>query len=211
MLLKLLIFLLLSFHMYKEECVSSPFGKNKTNKQKMCRLTSQWKNTKIACGYLRGPNSVSGIRTLLPSCCCSCSYQTPRQSEGKRNLCHTMPHIFTISTKSHFNRLTSKIFFSLVDDLMDMDAEMTEFSCYGRWSEAQNQQRQMSLRRWVVPRCGSTHRLQALHHVGEVAHEGESVQSLLQTRDPSQTQQELVFLGQLIHRSAILLVVDQQL
>lgn len=40
------------------------------------------------------------------------------------------PHIFPVSTNpSHFNRHTSKIFFSLVEDLIDMDAEMMEFSC----------------------------------------------------------------------------------
>lgn len=116
---------------------------HKQSKQtkKMCGLTSQWKDTKIGYGHLRGPDSVGGIHTLLPSCCCSCSYQTPRQSEGKLNMCHTRSHIFNSTTNSHFSRLTSKIFFSLVDDLIDMDAEMMEFSCYRRWSKAQNQQR----------------------------------------------------------------------
>lgn len=122
--------------------------------------------------------------------------------------------IRTFSPSVQTHSLTSKIFFSLVEDLRDMDAEMMEFSCCNRWSEANIRNDE-----WVfgnellevVPQCGLTDRLQALHRVREVAHEGESVQSLLQSRYPPQVQEELVFVSQLLHRAAFLLVVDQQL
>lgn len=122
----------------------------------------------------------------------------------------------SVQNSSHFNQRTSKIFFSLVEDLIDMDAEMMEFSCYGGDVEKHKNQQ----RRWVLeetscsefaPQRESTDRLQGLHRVGEVAHEGESIQSLLQTRDPPKAQDELVLVCQLLHWAAVLLVVHQQL
>lgn len=63
----------------------------------------------------------------------------------------------------------------------------------------------------VAPQCESTDRLQGLHRVGEVAHEGESIQSLLQTRDPPKIQDKFVLVCQFLHWAAVLLVVHQQL